>query len=1049
MAIVTLYPKTDTWTQNTITARKLETDGFGTVVQGLGTEWEGIWSPATIKAKSIALVTSSGVRTVLATNVAAVSQSGWTGNAYATYSVGWACTETICNPTDVLEIELACYINNGEIGFLTWVTAPLGCYKIGATTWVFDYYAQLGLAEYDSNYYTECYLTFGTSTYPTKILNVDIVVNYPPTAPTDLATSNTDGTPRLSWTFNDPDAGNQTAFQVIVERNSAGSWVAHKDTGKITSANAYYDILTVNRLAANTEYRFRVKAWDDADESSPYSTNFAWTTSGPYVASGTYETEAIATGRDGTFVRTGTVSWVATIPTDTTLTAEIATSDDGVTFSAYSAVTSGATLSPVAYVKLKFTFGTTYDLSTAELQSVTVAFPEEYEATATVTSAVVDVETTVGEAYEGSITQFITIPAGTTAAIEMRGSANGSTGWSEWAEVENLETLTYYPFVQYRAVFASNTARSATPTVTSIALAYLTSYHASGTWVSPVLDLEYLTPESTAIAWVVGSQPTGTGVTVELSTSHDGITWTAYEAQTSGQPFTDVDYFVKARVTLTSDTTGEYTPTLSSLTLTATNCARVGLWRSPVIECANATDKGSGQVVLESLTPGGSTISSLTRSSLDQVTWTDWVATNAQGEFQHADGDFAQVEFLLTPSGASLPSIQKATVNFDGAPTVTLLADDFTPGAQFQFASLLDYSVITNGLDVPRKYDGTDLTTLAGDPPRGYYTATHKNRLWMLRGSRLYFSDLLDVETWPVLNFIDISPNDGDTGTGLLPSGDYLIITKKNSTWLLIGDSIDNYSVRRLSATRGAIAPRSLVMMNELFVFVSDDGIYICDFAQTALSSERLRKTWDGLNHRRLGQAVTWFAKQKLYVCAPSVNSAINDTVMVYDTLREAWCTIKGWKVSCSTNWVEAGQQVTLVGHADEGQASEINSGANNAGEAIECIWESKHFDGKAPDIEKRFRQIQIMVTPHVQPVTLEVQFVTNGGTPTDAVSVVVPGRTDKRTEVVEIDPARSGVHYARSIGFIVRQATLNAGVGIRAVNLSFYLVNNRPTIRG
>ena len=553
--------------------------------------------------------------------------------------------------------------------------------------------------------------------------------------------------------------------------------------------------------------------------------------------------------------------------------------------------------------------------------------------------------------------------------------------------------------------------------------------------------------ESADLSWVA-TTPGDSAIQVQVSASDDGATWRAWQTVASGDSL-PAGVYLKTKITLTPDTAGINTPILSSAILSATVTGFRGFWESPAFDVTSATDQGTGFVSAVTVTPGSSSILLLSRSSPDELTWTAWVNADLQGNLQHAPDDFAQIRFVIQSNDDNLPVLSKATVSFDGQPSVALLADDFTPGGQFYFGSLLGYSIITNGVDQPRKYDGATLSALGGDPPRGYYTVSHKNRLWMLRGSRLYFSELLDIEDWPILNFIDISPNDGDEATMLYPSGDYLIISKKNSMWILIGDSYDTFNVRRLSASRGCVAPRSVVMMDELLVFVSDDGVYFSDFAQTTIASERLRKTWDGLNARRLNQAAAWFAKQKLYVSLPSANSTINDTIIVFDVLRKAWYKIKDWNVSCATSWVEAGQQVWLVGHSDEGMVSQTEIGQRNLSEPIESEWESRYFDARMPEVEKRFRKIELVISPAAQTVDLEVQFNVDGGDFSSTITVEIPGRTDKRNEIVEVDPSKAGVYYGRSIGIRVRQTTLDAGVGIVTVNLNFYPVREKATIRG
>ncbi len=580
----------------------------------------------------------------------------------------------------------------------------------------------------------------------------------------------------------------------------------------------------------------------------------------------------------------------------------------------------------------------------------------------------------------------------------------------------------------------------------------LAEYVTEGYRISPVID-----PSAVGIAGgsKIEWEETLNGQTLIVETrlsDDEGVSWGYWQAATSGgsipgltEGLSLTDYRLQTRATLAT-TDVDATPRLHSISLVVYPRS---VWISPVLDVSNASDKESGQITLELSTPGGSTVTIESRSASDPGgPWTSWVAASGDGMLNHVADDYVQLRLRLTADGDNLSSVDKATVNFDGAPSVELLAEDFNPGGQFFFGSLLDTVAVVNSIDAPRKLDGDELTLLGGNPPRGTYVVAHKNRLWMLRGSRLYFSDLLNIEEWPILNFIDISPNDGDTGTGLHPADDYLVITKKRSIWILVGDSIDTFAVRRISSSRGNIAARSLLMLDKLLCFVSDDGVYFSDFSQTVHSSERLRQTWNEINHRRLNQAVSWFAKQKLYISLPGAGSARNDTVLVFDAIRQSWYIIKDWHVSCATEWDEAGRQVVLLGHSNEGQASELNSGQNNAGEAIDAIWESKHFDAGFPEILKRFRRTTLNVTPDIQGVVLEVSYIVDGGDPTDPIYVTVPARTDKRTEVIQVEPAVIDVHYARSLGYRIRQNTLNAAVGIRSISQEFYPTRDLPTIR-
>ena len=876
--------------------------------------------------------------------------------------------------------------------------------------------------------------------------NFEWATNYVPLAPTSLAVSDDGGYPTLSWAFNDPDVGDtQTAYQILCERWNGSAWVTHFTTSKATSATSSHVVTTAQRFSGREQYRFSVTTWDNFDSQGPYSAAHAWfTTLDAYELTGSYVTEAINVDRGDNFVRNGTITWTQNVPADTALAVSVRSSADGVSWGGWTVITSGASSPPANFIQLKFDMTTTYNLIAPTFSGIGLSYPAELQPTHVVDSPVLNIMAAVVEAYTGQATLNNTLPSGTAVLIQYRGSQDGVV-WGSWVTVAN--PITFYPYIQYRYTLTPNADRTLTPTVNSIATSFLTKYNSQGSLITLPISLRNYVLTSATPSWS-SALNSGT-ISVEAAVAGHALTWGPWFPVTSLQDLSDKNFYVKFRITLGPSATGQYTPTMSSMSVAAIASDLRGYWQSPVLDVSNATSQDSGIASPIQSTPGASRALLYSRSSPDQQTWTPWVSATAQGELQHPAGDYAEILMQFDPDNdGERPSVWQLAVSFDGEASVDLLSDQFSPGGQFHFAQLLDYATITNGLDVPQKYDGDVMTELGGDPPRGFFVAAHKNRLWMLRGSRLYFTDLIDIEEWPILNFIDISPNDGDEGTALYPSGDYLIIAKKHSIWLLVGDSYDTFSVRRLSAARGCIAPRSITMMDEVLVFVSDDGIYFSDFAQTVLASERLRKTWDTLNHRRLNQAVSWFAKQKLYVSLPSAGQPTNDTVLVYDALRKAWYVMSAWQVSCATSWIEAGQQVWLVGHSNEGQVSQIDVGRNNNGQPIEGLWESRYFDARMPEIVKRFRQVEIMVTPAVQPVTLEVQFCQDGGAYTAPVTMIVPGRHDRRTEILQLDPARSGIFYGRSIGMRIRQATMDAGVGIVAINLSFYPLQERPTIR-
>jgi hypothetical protein len=115
----------------------------------------------------------------------------------------------------------------------------------------------------------------------TQIVSDKFTYNLPPTAPTGLTCPNFDATHDqvMSWTFNDPDAGNtQSAYQVKVIRVSDS--VVVKDTGKVAGIPSTYT-LPLNTCVNGIQYQWQVACWDNSDAGGPFSALATFYTAAP------------------------------------------------------------------------------------------------------------------------------------------------------------------------------------------------------------------------------------------------------------------------------------------------------------------------------------------------------------------------------------------------------------------------------------------------------------------------------------------------------------------------------------------------------------------------------------------------------------------------------------------------------------------------------------------------------------------------------------------------------------------------------------------------
>lgn len=115
-----------------------------------------------------------------------------------------------------------------------------------------------------------------------------------------------------------------------------------------------------------------------------------------------------------------------------------------------------------------------------------------------------------------------------------------------------------------------------------------------------------------------------------------------------------------------------------------------------------------------------------------------------------------------------------------------------------------------------------------------YEGADKSNALYTICGrpSRLYFSEPLEPEYWPEINFIDVEPGDGDRLMGLASNFDRLVVCKRKKTYVVTFDEnpvTEFTKARRISSDIGCVAPRSFAQVENGTVWLAERGLALFD----------------------------------------------------------------------------------------------------------------------------------------------------------------------------------------------------------------------------
>jgi hypothetical protein len=259
-------------------------------------------------------------------------------------------------------------------------------------------------------------------------------------------------------------------------------------------------------------------------------------------------------------------------------------------------------------------------------------------------------------AVSASIEHTGTFPSGTSSITTLEASNNADMSSSTTQTFTSLNgsavaTLTNTRYWRIKVQLSTTDDR----VTVQIGLPTL-KFATTATWISDVVDH---TTDITALNSLVmtATTPSGTSATVEIATSANNITYSAYSSLGSATP----QRYSKIRVTLTTDSANSVTPTVTSVLFTWTLVAN---FQSSAIDTGNAP---AGWDIFQSQfsTNSGTVVFSFrTASTLGALSSATYV-TVTNGQFPTNSAlQFAQWKAVITSTANAVPTIDSVTINW-------------------------------------------------------------------------------------------------------------------------------------------------------------------------------------------------------------------------------------------------------------------------------------------------------------------------------------------------------------------------------------------------
>ncbi len=263
--------------------------------------------------------------------------------------------------------------------------------------------------------------------------------------------------------------------------------------------------------------------------------------------------------------------------------------------------------------------------------------------------------------------------------------------------------------------------------------------------------------------------------------------------------------------------------------------------------------------------------------------------------------------------------------------------------------------------------DDSDIAPLTFDPefPEARFVAYNAGTMFVAgiddEPNNVYFSP---VNKTSLGQFFTVD----DRITGLLAFQGELVVFTQSSIWLVSGNSATTLFPRRTIAGRGCLAPFSIVPVDNVIYFLSENGIYSYDLSRVTEVSRPVKPFWRARNFQRdfnlvgvhdwENSAVWWIYANGTSTESDAMlvhfyrNSAVVGTPswVPWDIPNAQYC---GLITDPSTNL----RQIKIG--FEDGRVSTYGAGSDDNGTEIEWRWETGDQDLESPTVKKRWQQLE------------------------------------------------------------------------------------------
>jgi hypothetical protein len=235
--------------------------------------------------------------------------------------------------------------------------------------------------------------------------------------------------------------------------------------------------------------------------------------------------------------------------------------------------------------------------------------------------------------------------------------------------------------------------------------------------------------------------------------------------------------------------------------------------------------------------------------------------------------------------------------------------------------------------------------------------------------TRVRWSDINNINSFPPLNYIDVEPSDGDKIVGVIAWDESVYIFKHRSIYrmLITGqDGPDAFIIRPVARNIGAWSKMSIrAIPNVGIIFLAQNTAYLLNDSGLTPIGDKIQRTFDSVTRPMWANAVGGvYPKKYQYWLAVSTSGTTNTEVLVYDYVQSNWTVYSGMKLSMieqgedsnGNNLLLSGGYTDTVWKQDNG----TSDNPKNTATAIVGSYTTGNNTFDSPEVTKNFKYLYI-----------------------------------------------------------------------------------------